>query len=272
MVKDFYKIGEISRLYGIGADSLRYYEELGILRPRRDVNGYRLYSIQDISRLNIIRDLRRLGFSMGRIKEYLDRQSVRSTLELLEEEQRLIDRKIEELSVLRDNIALRALSLRQSSAGGGDESIRLLSLPRRKCLKLSENVCRDAEVDFLIKKLQKRHEEKLYILGNNAIGASISREGMEKKVFNLFDSVFFILPEETEDCDFILEAGEYLSVSYRGGYHNSLRLIPALLEHAEKKGLHPAATPIEIYRIDNHETSNPEEYYTEIQLKVYCSP
>ena len=43
--KEYYKIGEISTLYGIGADSLRYYEEIGILKPRRDSNGYRMYSI-----------------------------------------------------------------------------------------------------------------------------------------------------------------------------------------------------------------------------------
>ena len=43
-MKEYYKIGEISALYNIGADSLRYYEELGILKPKRDSNGYRMYS------------------------------------------------------------------------------------------------------------------------------------------------------------------------------------------------------------------------------------
>ena len=37
-MKDYYKINEIARLYGIGVDSLRYYEKLGILKPRRDTN------------------------------------------------------------------------------------------------------------------------------------------------------------------------------------------------------------------------------------------
>lgn len=266
-MKDFYKIGEISRLYGIGADSLRYYEELGILRPRRDVNGYRMYSIQDVSRLNIIRDLRQLGFSMGRIKEYLDHQTVASTLGLLQEEQHLVGRQIEALSALQQNLSRRADTLRQSQALSPD-GIRRVFLPQRKCLKLSENVCRDAEVDFLIKKLQKRHEDKLYILGNNAIGASVSPEGVEKGIYNLFDAVFFILPDETEDFDFVLQAGEYLTLTYRGGYRQSLRLIPQLLEEAGRRGLRAATSPIEIYRIDNHETANPEEYLTEIQLGV----
>ena len=70
-MKNYYKINEISKLYGIGVDSLRYYERLGILRPRRDVNGYRLYSLKEMYKLNIIRDLRRLDFSMAQIKEIM---------------------------------------------------------------------------------------------------------------------------------------------------------------------------------------------------------
>ena len=69
-MKDYYKINEIARLYGIGVDSLRYYEKLGILKPRRDTNGYRLYNLKDMYKLNVIRDLRRLDFSMQQIKDY----------------------------------------------------------------------------------------------------------------------------------------------------------------------------------------------------------
>ena len=48
-MKDYYKINEIARLYGIGQDSLRYYERLGLLSPRRDTNGYRLVAAFGIS-------------------------------------------------------------------------------------------------------------------------------------------------------------------------------------------------------------------------------
>ncbi len=37
-MKNYYKISEISKLYNIGPDSLRYYEQLGILKPKRDTN------------------------------------------------------------------------------------------------------------------------------------------------------------------------------------------------------------------------------------------
>ena len=68
-MKEFFKIGEISKLYHIGADSLRYYEELGLLTPKRGENQYRQYSLHDLWRLNVIRDLRSLDFSMEQIKE-----------------------------------------------------------------------------------------------------------------------------------------------------------------------------------------------------------
>lgn len=47
-MKQYFKIGEISKLYQIGVDSLRYYEELGLLTPKRGKNGYRLYRLDDI--------------------------------------------------------------------------------------------------------------------------------------------------------------------------------------------------------------------------------
>src|SRR5690606_20615170 len=77
-MKNYYTIGEISKIYDIGRDSLRYYEEIGILNPSRDKNGYRLYKMQDIWKLNVIKDLKNLDFTMKQIKKYLDNRTVDS--------------------------------------------------------------------------------------------------------------------------------------------------------------------------------------------------
>ena len=95
-MKDYYKIGEISKIYGIGRDSLMYYEDIGILKPFRDKNGYRMYKLSDIWRLNLIKELRSLNFPMKKIKEYLDDRNIESTKEILNKEIILIDEKIEE--------------------------------------------------------------------------------------------------------------------------------------------------------------------------------
>ena len=67
-LKKKFRIGEISRLYHVGVDTIRYYERIGLIHPERTESGYRLYSQQDIWRLNVIRDLRQLGFPTDAIQ------------------------------------------------------------------------------------------------------------------------------------------------------------------------------------------------------------
>ena len=42
-MKKYYKINEIAKLYNIKTDSLRYYEEVGLICPMRSKSNYRLY-------------------------------------------------------------------------------------------------------------------------------------------------------------------------------------------------------------------------------------
>ena len=55
------------------------------------------YIVHDIWRLNVIRDLRNLDFSMEQIKDYLNNRSITSTESLFEQELSAIDNKLEEL-------------------------------------------------------------------------------------------------------------------------------------------------------------------------------
>ena len=106
-MKRYYKIGEIAALYSVSPDSLRYYEEIGLLTPRRDANGYRMYSIEDIWRLNVIRDMLKLDFPTGQIKEYLGAHTLASTQALLQREKEAVDARIAELQAIRAGIEAR---------------------------------------------------------------------------------------------------------------------------------------------------------------------
>src|SRR5690348_18310430 len=65
-------IGEVAALAGVSPKTVRYYHEVGLLaEPARTEAGYRLYTAQDLLRLQRIRRLRSLGLSLERIKEIL---------------------------------------------------------------------------------------------------------------------------------------------------------------------------------------------------------
>ena len=71
-MSNFMKIGDLAQKTGLSIRTLHYYDEIGLLSPshRTDV-GYRLYSNQDIIRLQQIVSLRQLGFSLKEINECL---------------------------------------------------------------------------------------------------------------------------------------------------------------------------------------------------------
>jgi len=66
-------IGELSAQVGLPAQTIRYYERVGLLPPpQRAANRYRRYELQDSQRLRFIRGARALDFSLDEIREILD--------------------------------------------------------------------------------------------------------------------------------------------------------------------------------------------------------
>lgn len=267
-MKSYYKINEISTLYNIGKDSLRYYEEIGILKPERDTNGYRLYSIQDIWKLNIIKDLRNLNMPMEVIKDYLENKTLENTLDILNEEITIINKKMEQLKTQKNTISSRIKSLKEDAAEKSIEEIQEVDIDERKVIVLNDSFSRDEEADFLIKKLHKKHEDKLYLLGNNYVGVTMDLAKVRENIYNSYKSVFFILDKDDKSYDKIIPKGRYLTLSYRGLYEKTNKFLPLMMEYSEKNNYKVISDPVELYKIDVHETSIVDEYLTELQLQV----
>src|SRR5512135_3163017 len=102
-----WKVGELARQTGLTVRTLHYYDEIGLLSPSgRTAAGYRLYTVDDIGRLQQIRSLRQLGFSLEQIHAWLDRpdfvpqQAIRLQIKRLQEQielQRTLCRRLEAL-------------------------------------------------------------------------------------------------------------------------------------------------------------------------------
>ena len=267
-MKDYYKIGEISKIYGIGRDSLMYYEDIGILKPFRDKNRYRMYKLSDIWRLNLIKELRSLNFPMKKIKEYLDDRNIESTKEILNTEISLIDEKIEELLSYKQNIMKRLDTINDELRNLKLYEIDLVYINKRKSRELNANITKDEEFDFLIQKLQKDYENRFTILGNNNIGSSFCLDKIKQGIYNEFKSVFCFLEDEEEIYNIIFNEGYYLTLTYKGKYKNNKHYINKMFKYIEEKGYKIISDPIEIYKIDIHETEDINEFVTEIQIPV----
>ena len=69
-----WKVGELAKRTGVSVRTLHYYEEIGLLSPsQRTEAGHRLYAAGDVVRLQQIKSLRQLGFTLKEIRDCLYR-------------------------------------------------------------------------------------------------------------------------------------------------------------------------------------------------------
>jgi DNA-binding transcriptional MerR regulator len=79
------KVGEVAKRTGLSVRTLHYYDEIGLLRPSTHTESqHRLYGQPELERLERIKSLRQLGFSLDEIRACLDRPefSLRAVVEL----------------------------------------------------------------------------------------------------------------------------------------------------------------------------------------------
>lgn len=70
------RIGSLARSAGSKVQTIRYYEQVGLLKPtRRTKGGQRRYDVADIDRLEFILHGRQFGFSLAAIRELLELSS-----------------------------------------------------------------------------------------------------------------------------------------------------------------------------------------------------
>ena len=68
-----WKVGELARETGLSVRTLHYYDEIGLLAPsQHTASGHRLYGAADLARLQQIKSLRQLGFSLEQIRDCLN--------------------------------------------------------------------------------------------------------------------------------------------------------------------------------------------------------
>src|SRR5262245_43496748 len=67
------KVGELARRAGLTVRTLHHYDEIGLLKPSlHSEGGHRLYTGEDVARLQQVVSLRQLGFSLDEIRSCLD--------------------------------------------------------------------------------------------------------------------------------------------------------------------------------------------------------
>ena len=99
-------IGDVARQSGLPPKTIRYYEDIGLIRPQRSENGYRSFRESDLHKLAFLGRARALGFTIEDCRTLMalyedDHRESAQVKAVAEEHLRQIDEKIAQLQSMR---------------------------------------------------------------------------------------------------------------------------------------------------------------------------
>lgn len=104
-MKNRYLIGQAAKFLNVSKDTLRYYDKIGIISPKKDnTNGYRYYTMDEVISLTYILTLKELDISLEEIKSIVHNNNLSDMVKVIERQNKIIDKKIMELGKMKSTI------------------------------------------------------------------------------------------------------------------------------------------------------------------------
>ena len=104
-----YLIKQVSEISGVSVRTLHHYDSIGLLSPKKDENGYRHYSEEDLTYLQTILYYKYLGFSLKEIESLLQ-QNEETLIQHLQKQLILMKKEKEKLLTLIDTLEKTIMS------------------------------------------------------------------------------------------------------------------------------------------------------------------
>ena len=191
------RINEVVKLTGVSARTLQYYDEIGLLIPKKLGNGYRDYSDGNLDKLQKILFYRFLKFKLNDIKELLDGDI--DSLKILEQQRELILKEKEKFEIILHNI---------------EKTIKTYKGEQKMTIEEKFN-------GFKKEDLNKYEDEAIEKYGKSTIEESKKRQsGKEDIVAEKFNSVFRSMAEYRKNNINIEEKEVQLKVEELYNYMN----------------------------------------------------
>lgn len=168
-----YLIKKVSEISGVSVRTLHHYDEIGLLSPRKNENGYRYYSENDMSLLQMILFYKYLRFTLKQIKELLQ-QDENALLTHLKKQLILMQAEKQRLLTLIDTL---------------EKTIE--SQERRMVMPMEEKFN-----GFTYQDNQKYKQAAIDLYGKEVIEKAIEKQkGREQELTDGFNKIFFAFSE-----------------------------------------------------------------------------
>jgi len=286
-MKNQMTIKEFAALSKIDPSTLRYWDELGLFSPaHRDAdNNYRYYAPSQIIAVNFITTMSSIGVSLKTIKEMTKSRQPEATMRLIEQQEKILDRKVYKLleaqsltrsriELIRDGILAKegfavldgvVVSSDTPGASLADES-KMLTLDCHEMIQTlgPRNKLRD-EANFYRTFIEFCHH------------ADTARVNLNFPIGGYYDNVntFIenpIVPSRYYSLDpsggHVRPAGKYL-VGFHRGYYGEFGDFPErFMKYIKKNNLNITGPVYTMYLLDETCMSNQDDYMAQVCVRL----
>jgi len=264
--REIFSVADFAECARTTRDTLLHYDKIGLLAPKaRGKNTYRLYSSGQLAVMNFIRTCQALGMTLAEIRSIQASRTSERMDELLEQQLKRIDKKIEEWARARKLVTTLQKIIR--SALHADEGAITVQFAPAEAIVLGEpndysGGGSDYDALFAFYRACKQKYPDLDM--NYPVWALFSEERIKRRDWIWPDRYYFYNPEGHD----IKPAALYAIGYTRGGYGQSGELYDRLLAYIDANGFEICGPAYEEYPLNEFCTREDREYLMRVMITV----
>lgn len=271
-MKNYFSIGELSKMQNISRQTLIFYDRIGLFCPAYTDpnNGYRYYSAGQLNTLDTICILKKIGFSLDEIKTHIKSYTAENSILALRRQLTAINQQIQELEMIKSRIEHRCTQLEQAvTLNNHRERVFVEQMQPQNILLQKVKPPYSLEQDSIATKecFVRAFREQLPVFFQS--GAIIPYRNILEKRY--WESSFVFLPIE-QTCTVTgvttLPKGQCACTYHQGDYRTTGRAYERLLAYCQSKGLQICSDAYEFAINDYLSTADESEYVTKILFYV----
>lgn len=254
-MKEYLSIGELASIFNITVQLLRHYDAKGLLVPsiRDSETGHRKYHFDQMYMLATIRYLRKIGYSLDSIKEFLSIDNFEKAIDTMREQSEILRKKYHDL-LLTDNIIQKKLAfISQERENIVKNEVVYKQFPPRYFALIGD------ETALFTNELFYFYPTIGFYIGNEKKFGAYIIDSPDVISFSVWNSHMHRS---------MLPSGKYACYYHFGPYQEIYGSIGKLLDHLGYVDCAEDITVITINIFDQFFTSDQNKYVTELQIFV----
>ncbi|AET69631.1 putative transcriptional regulator [Desulfosporosinus orientis DSM 765] len=267
-----YTIGQFSKIGKVSTKTLRYYDQINLLKPVQvdPENQYRYYSDQQVLIILLISELKEYGLKLEEIRAILDEQNAELLKEFLRNKIQEIDKEVEKNLKLRSSIELKLVKIESGGKLMETKDLKVELKEREPMIVISRRAATRIEnISVLIGKVF----EDIYQLNLQPSGPVMTvyydkEFDAENADIEVCIPVNKNVNVESSDKLKEFKGGLTACTKFVGPYSRLGEAYAKVMKWIDDHGYKNFGAPYDIYLTDPRTTTNPDEFVTEVFFPV----